>query len=353
MHATFTQEQQEIGGTVAALAKAQAGAARAALSAGWRPCAADGPLLRDFGLLGVPESAGGVGSALIDLLVAVEVLGEHLVPSRFAAHAGAVQLLCGDDRRSVPLPDEILDGRRVLAPAVDVPSTPGWPDRSVPDPLVRTLVPYAAQADGFVVAGPDGVWVADAAALVERSGVTERRSFDPSVPLSDVSLSTPQRVDPVGTGLWRATLVVAAELCGVAQGAIELAAEQARTRVQFGRVIGSFQGVAFQLAEAATARKAAWDLTLYAAWAVDNRRPDAGSQVHAAKAAAGKAAVFAAERAIQVYGGMGITMEADPHLFLRRALVLDARAGRGRWHRHRAGTLRIEARRTGPGQPTY
>ncbi|WP_326553846.1 acyl-CoA dehydrogenase [Micromonospora sp. NBC_01813] len=339
MRATFTQEQQDIGKTVTALAQAQAGAARAALADSWQPCACDVPLLRDFGLLGVPESAGGIGSGLIDLLVAVEVLGAHLVPSRFAAHAGAVQLLCGDDRRPGPLPDDVLDGRRVLTPAVDVPQVAGWPRPSSPDPLVRTLVPYAAQADGFVVAGPGGVWLADAAEI------TARRSLDPSVPLSDVTVSTPQRVDPVGTGLSRATLVVAAELCGVAQGAIELAAEQARTRMQFGRVIGSFQGVAFQLAEAATARKAAWDLTLYAAWAVDNGRSDAGIQVHAAKAAAGKAAIFAAERCIQVYGGMGITMEADPHLFLRRALVLDARFGRGGWHRRRAGALRIEARR--------
>jgi alkylation response protein AidB-like acyl-CoA dehydrogenase len=165
-----------------------------------------------------------------------------------------------------------------------------------------------------------------------------------SVPLSDVTLTEPVTVAPAGTGPWRATLVVAAELCGVAQGAIELAAEQARTREQFGRIIGSYQGVAFQLAEAATARKAAWDLTLYAGWAVDNHRPDAEIQVHAAKAAAGRAAVFAAERCIQVHGGMGITMEADPHLFLRRALVLDAVLGSGAWHRRRAGALRVAAR---------
>ncbi|MFY1638191.1 acyl-CoA dehydrogenase family protein [Solwaraspora sp. WMMB335] len=339
MRATFTQEQQDIGKTVAALARAQTGAARAALSGRWQPVACDVVLLRDYCMLGVPESAGGIGSSLIDLLVAVQTLGEHLVPSRFAAHAEAVQLLCGHDRRSEPLPDDLLDGRRVLAPAVDVPQAAGWPDRVSSDPLTRTLVPYAAQADGFAAVSGDGVWIADPAEIAER------QSLDPSVPLSDVSLATPRRVDPVGAGLRRATLVVAAELCGVAQGAIGLAAEQARTRVQFGRVIGSFQGVAFQLAEAATARKAAWDLTLYAAWAADNGRPDAGIQVHAAKAAAGNAAIFAAERCIQVHGGMGITMEADPHLFLRRALLLDARLGRGRWHRRRAGALRIEARR--------
>ncbi|MGW0506605.1 acyl-CoA dehydrogenase family protein [Micromonospora sp. NPDC003241] len=338
MRATFTQEQQDIAKTVGALADAER--ATGGLPTHWQAPAGDATLLRDFGLLGVPEQVGGIGSSLIDLLVAVEALGERLVASRFPAHAAAVQLLCGSGH-GTPLPDDVLDGSRVLTPAVDVPGDTARADQVSTRTLVRTLVPYAAQADAVVALGAaEGVWTSRP---VE---VTARESVDPSVPLSEVTLPDPQEIVPAGTGAARATLVVAAELCGVAQGAIELAAEQARTRQQFGRVIGSFQGVAFQLAEAATARKAAWDLTLYAAWAVDNGRPDAEIQVHAAKAAAGTAAVFAAERCIQVHGGMGITMEAVPHLFLRRALVLDARFGRGSWHRRRAGELRIASRRS-------
>ncbi|MGI5200691.1 acyl-CoA dehydrogenase family protein [Spirillospora sp. CA-108201] len=165
------------------------------------------------------------------------------------------------------------------------------------------------------------------------------------MPLSDVAFTAPLTTGPAGAGAGRAALVLAAELCGVAAGAIELAAGYARTRKQFGRIIGSFQGVAFQLTDAVKYRKAAWDLTLYAAWAVDKGRPEAEGLVHAAKAAAGKAAVFAAERCVQVHGGMGITMEADPHLFLRRAHVLDARLGRGSWHRRRVGALQVRRRR--------
>ncbi|MGI5182988.1 acyl-CoA dehydrogenase family protein [Dactylosporangium sp. CA-152071] len=323
MRATFTQEQLEIAKTVRSLAEGEGVTARDALECGWQAPACDGPLLDDFGLLGVSEQAGGIGSDLVDLLVAVEVLGEHLVPSRFPAHAAAVQLLSG---AGGPLPEDVLAGERVLTPAMDG----------------AGLVRYAAQADGLAVLLPGRVGIAPV------EGVVARQSLDPSVPLSDVTLTEPVKVTPAGTGPWRATLVVAAELCGVAQGAIDLAAEQARTREQFGRVIGSYQGVAFQLADAATVRKAAWDLTLYAAWAVDNGRPDAEIQVHAAKAAAGRAAVFAAERCIQVHGGMGITMEADPHLFLRRALVLDAVLGAGSWHRRRVGTLRVRARQARP-----
>ncbi|WP_433063557.1 acyl-CoA dehydrogenase family protein [Dactylosporangium sp. CS-033363] len=309
MRATFTQEQLEIAKTVRAIVEDADFTARDALSAPWRAPSCDAPLLADFGLLGVPEAAGGVGSALIDLMVAVEALGESLVPSRFPFHAAAVQLLSDSQ-----VPAEVLEGRRVLTPVLD------------------PFAAYAEQADGF--AAPGG--------LVDAT-VTPRRSFDPSVPLSEVAYrkSDTQHAE----GVRRATLVLAAQLCGVAQGAIDKAAEQARTRRQFGRIIGSFQGVAFQLAEAAVARKAAWDLTLYAAWAVEHGRPDAAIQVHAAKAAAGHAAVFAAERCIQVHGGMGITMEADPHLFLRRAFVLDALGGSGSSHRRRTGELRVQSRR--------
>lgn len=305
MHATFTPEQREIAKTVRALVEGEAVTARAVLKAGtWTPPACDTTLLRDFGLLGVPGE-----SALIDLLVAVEAIGATLVPSRFPWHAAAVQLLTGTG-----IPADVLDGRRVLTPA-------------------GKAVAYAAGAHGFV----DG-------AVQEAVDITPHESLDPSVPLSTVTLRNTTTASPDGQR--RATLVVAAQLCGVAQGAIDLAAEQARTRTQFGRVIGSFQGVAFQLADAATQHKAAWDLTLYAAWSVDNGRSDAQLQVHAAKAAAGKAAVFAAERCIQVHGGMGITMEADPHLYLRRAMVLDALFGTGAQHRRRVGELRISARQT-------
>lgn len=263
MKATFTPEQRDIQESIRSIAKEEKTTAREALAREWRAPGCDAVLLGDFGLLGVPESAGGMGSSLVDLLVAVEVLGEHLVPSRFPAHAAAVQLAVGLGA----LPEDVLEGRTVLTPAVDVPGRHGWPGRGAADPLVRTLVPYAVQADRVVALDADGVWIA------EPADITPRESFDPSMPLSDVTLAVPSDAAPAGPGAGRAALVAAAELCGVAGGAIGLAAEYARTRQQFGRVIGSFQGVAFQLADAVTRRKAAWDLTLYAAWAVDKGGP--------------------------------------------------------------------------------
>jgi alkylation response protein AidB-like acyl-CoA dehydrogenase len=333
MRATFTQDQLDLAKTVGAIAEGEREAARRAHDDGWTPTASDATLLRDFSVLGVPESAGGVGSDLVDLVVAVEALGRHLVPSTFPAHAAAVQLALGAGLDVTAA----LEGAERWTPAVDR-AADGW-----------TLVPYATGADRVVVLDGDTVAVLGADEL----SLTPRESLDTALPLTDVARAVVEEggharletTHPTAPGLQRATLVAAAQLCGVAQGAVDLAADYARGRQQFGRVIGSFQGVAFQLVDAVTARKAAWDLTVHAAWAVGRGRPDAEAQVHAAKAAAGKAAVFAAERCIQVHGGMGITMEADPHLHLRRALVLDAWLGSGARHRREAGRLRVDARR--------
>ena len=141
----------------------------------------------------------------------------------------------------------------------------------------------------------------------------------------------------------RATVALAAEQVGVGRGALDLAVEYAKTREQFGQPIGRFQGVAHQLADAFVGLELGWSLVLYACWAVDDGRPDAAAAVHRAKAKAGEAAVFAAERGMQVHGGIGITWEADPHLFLRRAVADDAWLGTARRHRRDLGAARVAA----------
>ncbi len=81
---------------------------------------------------------------------------------------------------------------------------------------------------------------------------------------------------------------------------------------------------------------------MYACWALDNGADDANHAVHAAKARASEAAVFSAERALQVHGGMGMTWEAPPHLYLRRALLGSALLGAPHWHRRHVGAALLQ-----------
>jgi alkylation response protein AidB-like acyl-CoA dehydrogenase len=115
----------------------------------------------------------------------------------------------------------------------------------------------------------------------------------------------------------------AAEALGVAQRALELGVEHAKSRTQFGKPIGTYQAVSHPLAQTYTDVELARSLVYWAAWCVaeeDERAPLAGA---AAKAFATEAAVAACERSIQVHGGIGFTWEHPLHRFYKRALWLE------------------------------
>lgn len=333
MRAIFTAEQLQIEQTLLAMAESGPRLTRAALEKGWAAPEFEATLQDNFGDLGLAEAE----SSLLDLVIAVEALARRLAPTRYVAQAAAVQLA----RAARIDVREAAAGRTTWSPAVDEPGRDGLTDfattlRGGRLSGIKTLVAYPAGVDALVVAHRDGV------ALVATPLLTERSCLDPARPMADVELDTEVLADgPASDGLARAALLAAADVCGAGRGALDLGCAYVRDRHQFGRPIGSFQGVAFQLADAFVALKAAWDLTLYAAWALQEAAPGAGGHVHAAKAKAAQAALFAAERTIQVFGGMGITWEADPHLYLRRILVADAWFGTGAWHRREAGRLRM------------
>lgn len=340
MKATLTDEQIEIERTAREIAADGRRQARRCLEDGWTAPDAEPALLEDFAALGLPESAGGVGTGMVEVAVAIEALGHTLVPTHLVAQIAAVQVAAaaGIDVRAA------ADGRERWTLAVDEPGVVGGSEleTAVDGSRVRgtkTLVPCAGDAaDAIVVVG------ADATALVRGATIDPAAGLDPTRPSGDAAIdATPDALGATGDGLARAYAVAAADLCGAAAGALALGCDYARDRTQFGRPIGSFQGIAFQLADVQTQVAEAWNLCLYAAWALDVADPDALRFAHHAKAAAARAALFAAERTVQVHGGIGITMEADPHLYLRRALAGDAWLGPGRWHERRAGALRIAA----------
>jgi alkylation response protein AidB-like acyl-CoA dehydrogenase len=115
----------------------------------------------------------------------------------------------------------------------------------------------------------------------------------------------------------------AAEALGVAQRALDLGVEHAKTRVQFGKPIGTYQAVSHPLAQTYTDVELARSLVYWAAWCVAEDDPRAPLAAAAAKAFATEAAVAACERSIQAHGGIGFTWEHPLHRFYKRALWLE------------------------------
>ena len=306
MDAVLTDEQTALTEAATDLAEQGLAGARTLLDGGALPARPTTDLFEGFNGLGIPEEAGGAGGGLLEVAIVARALGRTVTPTPWVAHQMALQAA-----HAAGL--DLADGL---------------------DPAARWVL-----VDGEATAVRDGIGAdhavvldGDAVALRPVTGTAPRPGFDPTRPMADLTLGDPvaQATSGAAAARLRARTVVAAGLVGTGLGAVERAADYAKEREQFGKVIGIFQGVGHQLADAWTAVELAWSLVLYAAWAVDEAQADAGQAVDAAVAKSGNAAIFAAERGMQVHGGIGITWEADPHLALRRAMGDDAWLGAAR-----------------------
>ena len=119
---------------------------------------------------------------------------------------------------------------------------------------------------------------------------------------------------------------IAAMALGIAQGAYEAAAAYSKERQQFGRPIGTFQGVAFMVADMATELEAARALVYRAAWLKDQGRDYtvAGAQ---AKLFASEVSSRVTNAAIQVHGGYGYVEEYQVERYLRDAKLTEIGEG--------------------------
>ena len=249
---------------------------------------------------------------------ALAEFGTPTVQARWAEPAGrgAVVLTAalaeesGDDPRSPSASAARADGRWVLTG-------------------VKTAVPAAPEADLFLVpvTGPDGVLVflvspSDAGVTVEAQQLTD---FAPAgrLVLEGVVLDDDRVLGGASVVGWlvaRGTVGLCAAQVGVVERALEMTAEHARNRVQFGRPIGSFQAVAQRLADAYIDVEAARLTMWQAAWLLDcGREADADLAVATAKFWAAEAGHRVAHTAVHVHGGMGIDVSYPVHRYFTAA----------------------------------
>ncbi len=173
-----------------------------------------------------------------------------------------------------------------------------------------------------------------ALAHLELSGVAARRVGTPGV---------------AGPGLARAldeaTALLAAEAMGGLGRVLEAASEHARTRIQFGRPIGTFQAVKHKCADVLIALEAGRSAVREALEAADAGDPELATLASIAKAWCGDAFVRGAEENVQIHGGVGFTWEYDAHLHLRRAICSREILGDAELHHERiARSLETGAR---------
>jgi alkylation response protein AidB-like acyl-CoA dehydrogenase len=136
-----------------------------------------------------------------------------------------------------------------------------------------------------------------------------------------------------------AGLASAAEGLGGMERCLDMATEYAKTRIQYGRVIGSYQAIKHKLADLLVLVEITRTAVQHAAWCVAAGDPDAALAVHAAQVQASTSYLRLTADNIQVHGGIGFTFDHDAHLYFRRAKSLQLLFGSPDFHRDRVADL--------------
>jgi len=313
----------------------------------------------------VPEEFGGLDYGYCGLGIVLEEMGRTLTPSPLlsTAMSGVTALVnAGSEAQCKEFLPQVAAGELLLALACD--ETP----RHDPERIETTA---EVTADGFMLSGKklavvDG-HVADALIVsattsdgvslflvpADTDGVTVEpyRVLDiaaaANVRFDDVDLDPESVLGEVGAGapvlekvLDAARIGISAELLGLAREAFERTLDYIKDRKQFGVPVGSFQGLQHRAARLYADIELCKSLVLKALQTLDESPDGDAELVSATKAKLCEAAHTAANEAIQMHGGIGMTDEFDIGFFLKRCQILEALYGDRYFHNDRYARLR-------------
>jgi alkylation response protein AidB-like acyl-CoA dehydrogenase len=341
MDTRLTEEQQLIQDTAAKLC-AELGPNNSAELPGEGDGRTAWARLAATGLLGMrlPEAVGGSALSGVETALVAEQFGRFCVPLPFIGSAVCASELLLRAGASPDVLSKLASGELRLAPVLDARmqdwANPGQPGiafdcRGADAGLVLDRGTRRLSA---VVLGP----------LLNSQDLTrELRSVAADATRLDVGDLGAALSDEAMDSVLSATLMaIAADLVGVMQAALDLAVSYTAQREQFGVKVGSFQALQHLAAEAEVSTEAARGCAYYAAWALDALPvKEALEAAHTAKAYASQHARDVCETAIQMHGGIGMTWEAMPHVYLRRSLVGRLTLGDENTHHARLASMRL------------
>ena len=307
--------------------------------------------------LAIPEGFGGAGFSYVELGIVLEEMGAALLCAPYfstVALAANALLVSGDDAAKREYLPGIAAGETIATLALTEDNgrwdlegitlaaeraADGWVlsghKMFVIDGCVAGLVLVAARTAGgvslFAVA-------ADAPGLT-RTGLSTMDQTRKQARLEFAG--TPARLigedGAAGAVLTKtldlAAVALAAEQVGGAQRVLDMSVEYAKSRIQFGRPIGSFQAIKHKCADMLLEVESAKSAAYYAAWAAAEDSDELPVVASLAKAYCSEAYFHAAAENIQIHGGIGFTWEHDAHLYFKRAKSSELIFGDPAYHR--------------------
>jgi alkylation response protein AidB-like acyl-CoA dehydrogenase len=289
------------------------------------------------GLL-IPEAHGGSGLALLDAAIAAESLAWGVAPAPFLSSAvmAPVALLAAgsEDQQARWLPQIATGACRIGVAANEIVSR-----REGAGVELREGRLYGAAL--MVLDGPSADWVlvptqgGASLALVDAQATgltrTNLRTIDRTRGFAEFGFESVEVAEWIGEPgavgevtrrmLAAGRVILAADILGASERAIELAVAYAMQRKQFERVIASFQAVKHLCAEMVSELEPARSLVWYAAHAFDEVPEEAELMAHHAKAHLSEIGPFIVRTATEVHGGIGFTDEQNLHYWFKRVGV--------------------------------
>jgi alkylation response protein AidB-like acyl-CoA dehydrogenase len=348
MEVTFTEEHDELRQTVRRFldAKSPETAVRALMTSerGYDPDVWT-QMAEQMALPGliVPEAYGGVGMGAVELAVVCEEMGRALLCAPFlssAVLAPAVLLEAGSEPARAAILPEVAAGTRLATVAIAEPAA-DWSLAAlrmgarrdggrwrldgvktfVLDGHVADVVLVVARTESglslFRVAGDASGLERALLPTLDLTRKLARCSFD-GVEAEEIG-ATSDCTDAVERALARTVAALAAEQAGGAQRCLDLSTDYAKTRLQFGRPIGSFQAIKHLCADMLVQVEFAKSAAYHAAFAALGDEGEFRAAAAVAKSYCSEAFFQAAGDTIQIHGGMGFTWEHAAHLYFKRA----------------------------------
>jgi len=271
--------------------------------------------LADQGALSmrVPEQAGGLGLGIFDAGLLMEEAGRTLVSGPFAETIVAARLLALlDPQDNTKLLDAVMSGNKILTIAMH--------DVTV---QAEQLIAGGVVADAVIARTGNSVVLIS---FDEPNETTEPTLA--STPIARLRLDQGNRIvlaeGPSAVAAFCAAieewkLLIALALTGLAREALRVASAYACERIQFDRPIGTFQAISHPLADLIVQVDAGRLLAWRAIRAIADGSPHAGESISSATWWACMTAEKAVAQALHTFGGYGLTLEYDIHLFNLRA----------------------------------
>ncbi len=282
--------------------------------------------------IAIPEEHSGIGLGALELCVAAEEIGRALAPVPFLSSvclcAEAIRLFGSEEQKAKWLPGlasgEVIGTWAEADQPADEASFRSGALSGTKVPVLDGMVAQVAVVVMRDAAGAPALLLCD----LMQSGVERQpvKTIDPTRPAARLTFAgaAVERLADSGGGAWktlcdRAAVFLAFEQLGSAETALGMACAYAQERTAFGRKIGSFQAIKHKLADMYTKIQLARCHCYYGAWAISTDAPEVPLAAAGARCSAIDALDFAAQENIQVHGGIGVTWEANCHLFYRRA----------------------------------